>query len=80
MLARNLRAGHGEVDLLVAFGPVVAAVEVKSRIGAEPEVSYAKAHRLAATLSRLNPRPQRLDVVTVLFERDGVWVRWVQDV
>ncbi len=81
-MASNLRAGAGEIDLLVALDGRVVAVEVKTRIGDDPMISVtaAKRRRLAATLARLHPRPQRLDVVAVRFEPDGVWVRWVRGV
>ena len=82
MLGSNLRSGPGEVDLLVAFGPTLVAVEVKTRIGDDPMLAFTadKERRFAAAAGALRPRPQRRDVVTVRLERDGVWVRWLKGI
>ncbi len=82
LLGSNLRSGPGEVDLLVAFGPTLVAVEVKTRIGDDPMLAFTadKERRFAAAAGALRPRPQRRDVVTVRLDNDGATIRWLRDV
>ena len=85
MIARNVAVGRGEIDLHVAFGPTVVAVEVKTLQIAEPVGANAlrsytiekadQVHRLAR---HLRPRPDRVDVVAVVIHRKGVDLRWVR--
>ena len=85
VLDRNIRVGSGEVDLHVAFGATVVAVEVKTLLSdaaasTDPLRSYTSAkadqvHRLARAL---RPRPQRIDVVAVVASPGGVALRWVR--
>ena len=82
MLARNVRSGPGEIDLLVALAGRIVAVEVKTRIGDDPMLSMTaeKERRLGEAVSRLRPRPHRLDVVAVRFDAGGASIRWLRDV
>ena len=82
MLARNLRVGADEVDLLVAWGSLVVAVEVKTRLGEDPaeEFTPAKAARFRRAGEGLRPAPARYDLVTVCAGREGVGVRWLPGV
>jgi Holliday junction resolvase-like predicted endonuclease len=79
LLASNLRSGRGEIDLLIAVGGRVVAVEVKTRTGEDPliQLTSEKAGRMWAAAARLRPRPSRIDVVAVRFDRSGVTIRWV---
>jgi len=81
-VASNLRAGPGEIDLLVAIGGRVVAVEVKTRVGEDPliQLTGEKERRMWEAASRLRPRPSRIDVVAVRLDRRGATVRWVQGV
>jgi putative endonuclease len=85
VLARNLRAGQGEIDLLVEVDGEMAAVEVRS-VMAEPGPSTAdpvaafgpdKARRVRAATARLRPPVSRVDLVAVRFHRSGVDLHWV---
>jgi putative endonuclease len=82
LVARNVRAGPGEIDLLVQWGRELVAVEVKARVGADPRPSFTseKARRVRDTMRLLSPRPHRLDLVAVEVGQAGVDVRWVPGV
>lgn len=77
-----MRVGADEIDLLVAWGKLVVAVEVKTRVGGEPEEGFtsAKAARLRRAGRALTPAPGRYDLVTVCARREGVGVRWLPGV
>ncbi len=81
VLARNVRHGRGEIDLVVALGEERVAVEVKTRTGADtdPAESFtpAKAARVRSVARCLRPGIHRVDLVTVTLRADGVGVRWV---
>lgn len=79
VLARNWRCRHGEIDLIVGDGDVVAFVEVKTRTGygfggpwyAVPARKQGRIRRLAAAwlADRDGPwTPVRFDVVCVMLE------------
>jgi putative endonuclease len=82
VLARNLRAGPYEIDLLVREGPVVAVVEVRTRgatawRGAIASVDARKRRRLGIAGTRVwrerfakDPSVERMrfDVAAVSFE------------
>ena len=79
LVGRNVRAGRGEIDLLMRMGRRLVAVEVKTRIGHDPRPAFdsVKAERMAAAAFRLPRRPQRMDLVTVRLDRDGARVHWI---
>jgi Holliday junction resolvase-like predicted endonuclease len=82
LVGRNVRAGRGEIDLLVRWQGKLVAVEVKTRLGSDPRPSFTrdKARRVRATMRLLSPRPQRLDLVTVEAGQAGAGIRWVPGV
>jgi Holliday junction resolvase-like predicted endonuclease len=82
VLARNLRRWPGELDLVVELDRQLVAVEVKTRVGAEPveEFTAEKAARLRRAGARLPRRPDRYDLVTVRLSADGADVRWLPGV
>ena len=82
VLARNVRVGADEIDLLVAWGSLLAAVEVKTLLGRDPaeEFTRAKAARFRRAGQGLRPVPGRFDLVTVCVRREGVCVRWLPGV
>ena len=79
-MARNVRAGRGEIDLLARIDGRLVAVEVKTRRGVDPRVQMtdAKSERVRSAVARLRPRPSRIDVVAVLLDERGATVRWVR--
>ncbi|MBI5156775.1 MAG: YraN family protein [Acidimicrobiia bacterium] len=81
-MASNLRSGQGEIDLLVVIGGRVVAVEVKSRIGEDPliQLTSEKERRMREAAAAVRPRPWRIDVVAVRFDRSGITIRWVPGV
>jgi putative endonuclease len=79
--ARNVRLGPDEIDIVARDGTQTVAVEVKTRIGAEPvdgftRVQATRLRRAAASLGRA----VRCDLVTVRLGDDGAVVRWIRDV
>ncbi len=71
-----MRAGRGEIDLIIRDSGVVVAVEVK--MGATPMEQFTddKIAAVRAAMRRLQPAPRRLDLVTVNPHAEGVTVRW----
>jgi putative endonuclease len=85
LLGRNLRAGRGEIDLHVALGDVVVAVEVKTVTStaagrALRQFTGPKAAAVAVAGRRLHPATHRVDLIEVVVHRDGADVRWMKDV
>lgn len=79
VLVRNLESKLGEIDLIVAFGREVAAVEVRAARRPEiaPElVSLRKEQQVRRLAAMLDPPIFRVDLVTVLVQTGGVKVRW----
>ena len=78
IVARNVRAGRGEIDLLVRFGRQLAAVEVKTRHDADPLEAFTpeKARRVREAAARLRPPVHRIDLVAVRLTDAGVEIRW----
>lgn len=74
--------GADEIDLLVAWGRLLVAVEVKTRLGGDPADQFtpAKAARFRRAGQGLRPQPGRYDLVTVSAGRRGVEVRWLPGV
>src|SRR5262245_24406764 len=84
LLARNVRAGGVEIDLIAARGDTIAFVEVKARRGRahgapEEAVDARKRRRLARGAaawlhaSGLRARRVRFDVVVCEQRPDGAW-------
>ncbi|WBU39170.1 YraN family protein [Homoserinibacter sp. YIM 151385] len=82
VVARNWRCRHGEIDLVVRDGPVVAIVEVKTRSGlgfghpleAITVAKLRRLRRLAGLWSAEHGHPRsrmRLDAVSVIAPRDA---------
>lgn len=82
VVARNVREGRKEVDLVATRGAVVAFVEVKARAGlayGHPLEAITRAKRreiesVARAWLRRHPQPGRrvrFDAVSVLFRDDG---------
>jgi Holliday junction resolvase-like predicted endonuclease len=74
---RNRRLGFDEIDLLVEHEGRLVAVEVKTRVDADPIEQFTgeQADRLrrAATAAGAS----RCDLVTVLVGSGGIEVRWI---
>ena len=81
-MAANRRSGRGEIDLLVHADGRVVAVEVKTRIGEDPlvQVTREKLSRMRDAAALVNPRPSRIDLVTVMFDSSGATMRWVRGI
>ena len=82
IVARNVRVGRGEIDLLVRDGGTLVAVEVKTRRRGDPRSRFddEKESALRAATRRMSPRPSRLDLVTVELGEAVAKVRWVRGV
>jgi len=67
---------------VVEFGATRVAVEVKTRIGEDPRLAMTmeKERRFVAAARALRPRPDRLDVVAVRFDRGGATIRWLRGI
>ena len=92
LLARNLRLGPLELDLVARRGPLVAVVEVRTRgatalQGPFESVNERKRARLRKAVARLwreqleaMPEVQRvrMDVAAVTFEGDQTTVEYVE--
>ncbi|MDE0132351.1 MAG: YraN family protein [bacterium] len=85
VLARNLRVGRGEIDILAEIDGERAVVEVRSRWVAsdarspDPLDSFdaAKARQVRKLAASLPARARRVDLITVRFHRDGVDLLWL---
>ena len=83
ILERNVRVGRGEIDLLVAFGNLRVAVEVKTiQTGGLDDPAYAFTSRKAVQVRSLANRlgVSRVDLVAVSIGRAGVDIRWIPEV
>jgi putative endonuclease len=81
ILARNVRVGRGEIDLLVELGGEQAVVEVKSAWtdqAGDPAEAFTpgKARQVRSLAATLSPPVFRVDLVTVRFSDEGALVRW----
>ena len=77
LIDRNVRAGHGEIDLIMQDGHTLVFVEVRARktgawVSAAESVSFAKRKKIIETAERLlNEKPAwrkspcRFDVVAI---------------
>jgi len=81
-VARNLACPCGEIDLLVSVDGLLVAVEVKTRVGGDPadQFTVAKQRAMREAAASLHPRPDRVDLVTVRFDRSGATMRWIRSV
>ncbi len=90
MLARNFRCRHGELDVVVERGEVLAFVEVRMRstsIWGDPAltVSHAKQRRVVRTAlhflhaRRLPPRAIRFDVISIVGRGEGAELEHIPD-
>jgi Holliday junction resolvase-like predicted endonuclease len=81
-VGRNVRGGRGEIDLLVRWPGRLVAVEVKTRVRADPRTAYteAKSQAIRRAFRYVNPQPRRLDLVTVELGRQTVDIRWIPGV
>lgn len=79
LIARNLRLWPGEIDLLIEMGGALVAVEVKTRVGADPieGMTDLKAERLRRSGGRMSRHPDRYDLVTVWLTAGGAELRWL---
>ncbi|HKZ30307.1 MAG TPA: YraN family protein [Acidimicrobiia bacterium] len=83
LVARNVRVGRGEIDLVVAFGELRVAIEVKTvQTGGLDDPSFAFTRPKAAQVRRLANRLgiPRVDLVAISIGPSGVAIRWVPDV
>lgn len=82
-VARNVRSGHGEVDLVCTIDGERVAVEIKTLMagpgGDDPIIHFdaTKRARVRAAALRLEPKAYRVDLVTVVIRPDRVDVRWL---
>lgn len=84
--ARNVVLGGGELDLIVRFGGVRVAVEVKSITSDRSDSDHdplehfdeGKSRQvfLLASLAKC----RRVDLIGVVFGPDGILVRWIPSV
>ena len=77
LIDRNVRAGHGEIDLIMQDGATLVFVEVRARktgawVSAAESVSHTKRRKIIETAERLlndrpawRQRPCRFDVVAI---------------
>ena len=85
VLARNLRAGRGEIDILAGIDGERAVVEVRSRWAVSDSGSpdpldafdAAKARQVRKLAASPAARAQRVDLITVRFHRGGVDLLWL---
>lgn len=86
VLARNVRVGGGEIDIVARVGGETAVVEVRSRwaVGREESPDPLEAfdaakvrqvRKLAATLPP-SMRTSRVDLIAVRFGEEGVELLW----
>ncbi len=85
IVARNVRRGRGEVDLVAEEEGQRFVVEVKTtdrRTGLDPRENLddLKLETVRRTAARLSPPVYRVDLVAVVVDQNGADVRWLQDV
>ncbi len=86
IVGRNVRVGHGELDLVVDVEGSLVAVEVKTvaagRLGVEPldRLDGRQLEGLRRAMAAHRPAIRRLDAVGVVVGPGGVQVRWVPEV
>lgn len=83
IVSRNVRVWPDEIDLIIAEGRTLVAVEVKYSTGAtDPleSVDEAKLHRFARAVGGAGRPIARMDLVGISRRSDGVVVRWLRGV
>lgn len=83
IVARNVRVGRGELDLIVSFGEERVAVEVKTiQMRGLDDPAYAftpkKAKQVRYLANRLGIR--RVDLIAVSVGPSGVDIRWIPEI
>lgn len=81
VVARNLRVGPDEVDLVVLDGDRRVAVEVKytTQPGVDPlgSVGSSKLERIRRAVARADPAVHRIDLVGVIECERAIEARWL---
>ncbi len=85
VLARNLRVGRGEIDILAEVDGERTVVEVRSRWAVSDARSpdpldafdAPKARQVRKLAASLSARARRVDLIAVRFHRDGVDLLWL---
>jgi len=84
VLARNVRVGRDEIDLLVQLDGERVAVEVKTarRADAHPEDNFDddKEHKVRRAARNLTPPVWRIDLIAIVLSETGATVRWLPEV
>lgn len=83
VVARNVRADGGEIDLIIDDEGRTAAVEVKTTSdGSDPieAVDERKMSLIARTAASADRKIDRIDIVTVAMSLTGVEIRWLRGV
>lgn len=84
VLARNLRVGRDEIDLLVLLDGERIAVEVKTvrNPDAHPEDNFdaAKERKVRRAARNLTPPVWRIDLIAIVLSEAGAAVRWLPEV
>jgi len=76
VLARNVRVGRNEIDLIIDDRGTVCAVEVKFGASALDHFDDDKRARVAGAMRRLQPPARRLDLITIVPTDEAVTIRW----
>lgn len=83
VLARNVRVGRGEIDLVVGDRGSRVAVEVRSITGSQPLLEVfdeAKAAQVWRLAGEIRPPCRRVDLVAVRFGPRFVDLHWLRAV
>jgi Holliday junction resolvase-like predicted endonuclease len=78
VLARNVRVGRSEIDLVIRDGDATVLVEVKTRSVGDPVTRFdeSKIDALRRASARMRPRPHRIDLVTVEMGEGAATIVW----
>jgi putative endonuclease len=83
LIERNARVDGDELDLIMAQGSTIVAVEVKTTSnGADPfdAIDEDKMFRLRRAVDAYQLRITRIDVIAVMLSDLGATIHWVQSV
>lgn len=81
LVERNARVGRDELDLIMAHGSTVIAVEVKTTSnGADPfdAVDDDKTYRIHRAVAAYRLHIARVDVIAVTLGGRGATIHWIQ--